>query len=201
MRIGSNGWNPSIASLSHDSGVRIGTSLEPGTPNGFRYFTATGMWLEDQVVPDFQPGKLPADGPVHELLLPRERRPDFELRIGRVRMQPLLRILAVVSAAVFAALVLAGIIVWWLARMTGSLALVNDLVGSAVGQDGFELSGTAVLSVWTVLAALLASVGAVVVALMGAIYNRAAELVGGLVFDGSVEDTQAGRAGRPAPAA
>lgn len=130
-------------------------------------------------------------GPVEPLPAAREpltREPVARerLRINAVRMPSVVRISLLLSAAVATAVMVASVLVWWLARMAGVLGSFESFVAGALGLEAFSIPGGGVLLVWTGIVALFTIAGIAVSVLGAILYNRVAEVVGGLEVEATV---------------
>lgn len=102
------------------------------------------------------------------------------LRVHSLRMPSVVRVSLLVTVAVVAALLFASVLVWWLARTSGAVGSVESFVAGALGLETFSIPGRGVLLVWAGIVGFAAVAGLAATVLLTLIYNRVAELVGGI---------------------
>jgi hypothetical protein len=117
----------------------------------------------------------------------RDRRRDARLRARQVkrvirRVDPwsLLKVSAVLYLCLWFVLVVAGVILWQIARATGTLDNFEDFVAGALADSSFTINGGRVL-----LSALLGGVvavfaGTALTVLLGVLFNLVSEVTGGV---------------------
>lgn len=109
--------------------------------------------------------------------------PRVPQRINGVRIRSVIRVAILAFGAVLVSIILAGIAVWWLAGSTGQLSAIEGFVADALGMQSFELPSSAILLGWIAFAAFASMIATIVVTLLALVYNRVADLVGGIEIE------------------
>jgi len=105
------------------------------------------------------------------------------LRRARIRalpLRPVARVAALVTASAALSLTVAGAGLWWIGRATGAVGATEDFLAEAFGMRSFAFSGPSLLLGWIVLLAASALAVTIMALLAAAVYNRSADVVGGL---------------------
>lgn len=118
--------------------------------------------------------------------VPRMTRAPVRQQIHSIRIRSVLRVSMLLFAAVLTSLVLAGVVVWWMARVSGQLGALETFLADALGLEAFQLPGRLIFLGWTALAAFASMVGTALVMLLALVYNRVAELLGGIEIDSTL---------------
>lgn len=124
---------------------------------------------------------------VDELPSRRGRRPDQRLKARQVmrvvrRVEPwsVLKVASVLYLCLWLVLTVAGVILWQLARATGTLDNLEDFIATALADTSFTIDGRRVLFSSLTGGAVLVFAGTGLTVLLTVLFNLVSELTGGL---------------------
>ena len=117
----------------------------------------------------------------------RGRRQDARLRARKVtrvvrRIEPwsVAKVSAVLYLCLWLVFTVAGIILWQVARTTGTLDNLQDFLATALADDTFTIAGGQVLAAVLFGGAVLVLAGTGLTVLVAVLFNLVSELTGGL---------------------
>ncbi len=136
----------------------------------------------------------PLDGSrIHDAARPtgspsrRDRRRDARLRARQVtrvirRVDPwsVMKVSAVLYLCLWLVITVAGVILWQVARVTGTLDNLQSFLATALADDSFTIDGSRVLLSAIFGGAVLVIAGAGLTVLLAVLFNLVSELTGGV---------------------
>ena len=117
----------------------------------------------------------------------RDRRRDARLRARKVtrvirRIDPwsVVKVSAVLYLCLWLVITVAGVILWQVARATGTLDNLQDFLATALADDSFTIEGGRVLLSTLLGGVVLVFAGTGLTVLLAVLFNLVSELTGGL---------------------
>jgi hypothetical protein len=106
-----------------------------------------------------------------------------ETVIWRVQPRSAAKIAFVVSASLWLALLVAGVVLWLLASISGLLGNVENFWTEATGQEAVSWNGPVLFASSVAIAVVMVVVGTAGAWLAARLFNAASSLTGGLVAE------------------
>lgn len=123
------------------------------------------------------------DGRADALIDPTGRTPSRGMRIRHVRLGSLAKLSLVFFALAFGVIVGTLVALWNVAQTFGFIAELEDTVVTALGLEAFAINGGALFRLVVIGTAVFTSLGWVLTLLLGAVYNAACAVLGGLAVE------------------
>lgn len=124
-------------------------------------------------------------------------RPTTERRITHIDPWAMLRFSLIFALCLWLMLVIAGVFLWVVAAITGTLHNVEDFLAQLLAESSFSLDGVKILLGSAFAAIVLLGTAAVFSAITSVLFNLSAGLIGGLrvtvvEFEDEPADTSSG---------
>jgi hypothetical protein len=145
----------------------------------------SGPLIDEQVEPS--PAGPNGDQPSREALSRRSQRREGRLRARKVervirRVEPwsVLKVSSVLYLCLWLVVTVAGVILWQVARATGTLDNLQDFLATALADSSFTIDGERVLVSSLTAGVVIVFAGTGLTVLLAVVFNLVSELTGGV---------------------